>query len=57
MLWAYNIGGNKMSVAISIENVVKRYDRLTIIPGLSIYIKNGEFLLCLAPQGAARPPF
>jgi len=36
--------GNKMSVAINVENVVKKYDDVTIIPDMSMRIKNGEFL-------------
>jgi iron(III) transport system ATP-binding protein len=43
-----------MSVAISIENVVKRYDKLTIIPNLSIEIKNGEFFTLLGPSGCGK---
>ncbi len=43
-----------MSVAISIENVVKRYDKLTIIPDLSIEIKNGEFFTLLGPSGCGK---
>ena len=40
-----------MSVSISVENVVKRYDKLTIIPNLSLNIKNGEFFTLLGPSG------
>lgn len=43
-----------MSVGISIENVVKRYDKLTIIPDLSIEIKNGEFFTLLGPSGCGK---
>ena len=43
-----------MSVAIEIENAVKKYGDLTIIPGITEHIRNGEFLPCLAPQAAAR---
>lgn len=43
-----------MSVAIGIENVVKRYDKLTIIPGLSLDIKNGEFFTLLGPSGCGK---
>ena len=43
-----------MSVAINIENVVKRYDQLTIIPGLSAQIKNGEFFTLLGPSGCGK---
>ncbi|HYE81988.1 MAG TPA: ABC transporter ATP-binding protein [Clostridia bacterium] len=43
-----------MSVAISIENVVKRFDKLTIIPDLSIQINNGEFFTLLGPSGCGK---
>ena len=43
-----------MSVSISIENVVKRYDNLTIIPDLSLEIKNGEFFTLLGPSGCGK---
>ncbi len=43
-----------MSVGISIENVVKRYEKLTIIPGLSIEIRNGEFFTLLGPSGCGK---
>jgi iron(III) transport system ATP-binding protein len=43
-----------MSVAISIENVVKNYDKLTIIPNLSIEINNGEFFTLLGPSGCGK---
>ena len=43
-----------MSVAIEIENVVKRYGDLTIIPGLTEHIKNGEFFTLLGPSGCGK---
>ncbi len=43
-----------MSDTISIENVVKIFDGLTIIPGLSAYIKNGEFFTLLGPSGCGK---
>lgn len=43
-----------MSVAIHINNVVKRYDQLTIIPDLSANIKNGEFFTLLGPSGCGK---
>ena len=43
-----------MSVAIEIENVIKRYGDLTIIPGLTEHIKNGEFFTLLGPSGCGK---
>lgn len=56
--WAYFItfirGGSRMSVAINIENVIKRYGDVTVIPGLSLAIKNGEFFTLLGPSGCGK---
>ena len=38
-----------MSVSISIENAVKRYGNNTVIPNLSLNIKNEEFISILGP--------
>ncbi|MBP1964927.1 ATP-binding cassette domain-containing protein [Paenibacillus aceris] len=45
-----------MSVAIHVNNVVKKYDKgkITIIPGLSVDIKNGEFFTLLGPSGCGK---
>ncbi len=43
-----------MSNAIFIENVVKRYGEVTIIPNLSVDIKNGEFFTLLGPSGCGK---
>lgn len=43
-----------MSVGISIENVIKRYEKVTIIPDLSIEIRNGEFFTLLGPSGCGK---
>lgn len=43
-----------MSVSIGIENVVKKYGDLTIIPDLSAHIKNGEFFTLLGPSGCGK---
>lgn len=43
-----------MSVNISIKNAVKRYGQNTIIPDLSIEIKEGEFFTLLGPSGCGK---
>ena len=43
-----------MSVAIEIENAVKRYGNVTIIPQLSEHIQNGEFFTLLGPSGCGK---
>ena len=43
-----------MSVAITADQVVKRYGDLTIIPKLSQDIKNGEFFTLLGPSGCGK---
>lgn len=43
-----------MSVAISIENVVKKYDKVTIIHGLTVKVENGEFFTLLGPSGCGK---
>ncbi len=43
-----------MSNAINIENVVKKYGDVTIIPDLSVQIKNGEFFTLLGPSGCGK---
>jgi len=43
-----------MSVAISIENAVKKYDKVTIIHDLSVKIENGEFFTLLGPSGCGK---
>ena len=40
-----------MSVAITIENVVKRFGKDTIINGLSVDVRPGEFFTLLGPSG------
>ena len=49
-----DMGGNDMSVAIQIENAVKRYGDLTIIPGITEHIRNGEFFTLLGPSGCGK---
>lgn len=43
-----------MSVAINIDQVIKRYGALTIIPGLTEHIQNGEFFTLLGPSGCGK---
>ena len=43
-----------MSVAISINEVIKKYDETTVIPGLTTTIKNGEFFTLLGPSGCGK---
>ncbi|THF80370.1 ABC transporter ATP-binding protein [Cohnella fermenti] len=45
-----------MSVEIHIDNVVKQYDNgnITVIPGLSLDIKDGELFTLLGPSGCGK---
>lgn len=43
-----------MSVAISFQNVVKKYGETTVIPELSLEIKKGEFFTLLGPSGCGK---
>ena len=43
-----------MSVSIEIENVVKKYGNDTIINGMSLNIKPGEFFTLLGPSGCGK---
>ena len=43
-----------MSVSIKIENVVKKYGNDTVIKGLSLAIKPGEFFTLLGPSGCGK---
>lgn len=43
-----------MSVSITMKSVVKRYGDLTIIPGLSEQVRNGEFFTLLGPSGCGK---
>ena len=43
-----------MSVAINIDQVIKRYGKLTIIPGLTEHVRNGEFFTLLGPSGCGK---
>ena len=43
-----------MSVTINIENVIKRFGKDTVINGLSLDIKPGEFFTLLGPSGCGK---
>ena len=44
-----------MSVKIICERVVKKYGDMTVIPGLSLQINEGEFFTLLGPSGCGKP--
>lgn len=50
----YKLGGDTMSVSISAQEVVKKYGDVTVIPNLSVEIKNGEFFTLLGPSGCGK---
>ncbi|MEK3888781.1 ABC transporter ATP-binding protein [Bacillus sp. FSL K6-3431] len=43
-----------MSISINFKNVVKKYNDVTVIPGLSFDIKQGEFFTLLGPSGCGK---
>lgn len=43
-----------MSTAIEFKNIVKRYDNNTVIPKLSLKVRNGEFFTLLGPSGCGK---
>ncbi|CAM3600049.1 ABC transporter ATP-binding protein [Erysipelothrix urinaevulpis] len=43
-----------MSVNISVKNAIKRYGENTVIPNLSVEIKEGEFFTLLGPSGCGK---
>ena len=43
-----------MNTKISINNVTKRYGDITIIPNLSLEVKEGEFFTLLGPSGCGK---
>lgn len=43
-----------MSNSIGVKNAVKRFGDVTVIPDLSIEIKNGEFFTLLGPSGCGK---
>jgi iron(III) transport system ATP-binding protein len=46
-----------MSVNIKIRDAIKRYGDNTVITGLSLDIKEGEFFTLLGPSGAGKPRY
>lgn len=44
----------EVSVVISIQNAVKKYGEVTVIPDLSVTIKNGELFTLLGPSGCGK---
>lgn len=47
-------GGNTVSVSIHIDNVVKKYSDHTVIDGLSLDVRPGEFFTLLGPSGCGK---
>lgn len=43
-----------MSVTITIQNAIKRYGNVTVIPDLSVTIRNGELFTLLGPSGCGK---
>ena len=43
-----------MSVSIGFNNLIKRYGDSTVIPGLSLKIRKGEFFTLLGPSGCGK---
>lgn len=43
-----------MSVAIKVKDLIKKYGETTVIPDLSVEIKNGEFFTLLGPSGCGK---
>ena len=50
----YGKGLWKMSVSINFDHVVKRYKENTVIPDLSLQVKQGEFFTLLGPSGCGK---
>ena len=46
-----------MSVSIQARHIVKKYDSTTVIPDLSVDIRNGELFTLLGPSGCCKTTF
>ncbi|MBQ6509577.1 MAG: ABC transporter ATP-binding protein [Flexilinea sp.] len=46
-----------MSVSIQAKHIVKKFDNITVIPDLSVDIRNGEFFTLLGPSGCCKTTF
>ena len=53
-LFSEKRGGNTVSVSIHIDNVVKKYGDHTVIDGLSLDVRPGEFFTLLGPSGCGK---
>jgi iron(III) transport system ATP-binding protein len=45
---------NNLSISIDFKNVIKKYGDHTVIPGLSLNVKEGEFFTLLGPSGCGK---
>ena len=43
-----------MSIQIKAEHICKKFEKVTVIPDLSVTIKNGEFFTLLGPSGCGK---
>lgn len=43
-----------MAAAVNIQNVVKRYEKTTVVHGVSIDIEPGEFMVLVGPSGCGK---
>jgi len=44
----------KSNVAISVENIVKRYGDFTAVDGITFHVDDGEIFGLLGPNGAGK---
>ena len=54
MKQSHNVAGPTNEVAITFENVVKRYGETTAVDGLSFSIRQGELVTFLGPSGCGK---